>query len=403
MIKTTRKYRDLLAPIKAIKKENRTEEQQKIFTIYSEMVSDLESIAREEKTEREALFKSLYGGHTWTKVKKTFISDFRKCKNHDEVSDVYNKYIPYIWYTRTLNTAIGKYTDFRNVIRELDTRQSNHALETIFSIGDSDKAKGIFAYKEQTTKTKVIDKIENSSEDLNPKDVEKLVNNLRDYIDNFEARRKEGKIKVYSSANPDIVKAYYVSFLLGLVTGRRQVEILKTLEISSKRGVVTYKGLSKLPKNDNGSPKTGKIIFMSIKDAQKYLRLLRKLLPTDNMTTVEVNKKYNGMFNKAFKDRLVNDDLNIISETKTSKKTLFSADGAKFHNLRACFAETTYKLALEDIEEVSKIKEELINEGVTFDDNEEVTKSRVFKSYFISVVLHQQWKLNASDHYDGRF
>jgi len=403
MIKTTRKYRDLLAPFKAIKEEDRTEEQQKKFTIYSEILSDLERLAREEKTERESLFKSLYGGHTWTKVKETFITDFGKCNNQDDVLKTYNKYIPYIWYARTLNTAIGKYTDFRNVIKELDKRLSKHALDNVFSIGDDDRTKGIFGYKEKVTIAKVIKKIERSREDLNPKDVENLVNNLRDYVDNFEARRKEGKIKVYSSANPDVVKAYYVSFLLGLVTGRRQVEILKTLEISSKKGVVTYKGLSKLPKNDNGSPKTGKIIFMSIKDAQKYLRLLRKLLPTDNMTTVEVNKKYNGMFNKAFKDRLVNDDLNIISETKTSKKTLFSADGAKFHNLRACFAETTYKLALEDIEEVSKIKEELINEGVTFDDNEEVTKSRVFKSYFISVVLHQQWKLNASDHYDGRF
>jgi hypothetical protein len=379
MIKLTRKYRELVASIKSIKEEDRTEEQSLLLNTYSNVLKDLETKTREDKNSMEDVFNFLYGGHSWTKVKKEFESDFKKCRSAKSVNDVYNKYIPYIWLNRAFSTAIGKYTDFRKTIEELNTKESKYALDTVFSIGDENKEKGVFAYRFNKSSKKVIKDIEENKSDFTPTDTQTIVNKLIDYVDNFDDRVKEGKISVYRSANKDIIKAYYISFLLGITTGRRQFEILKSLEIGSKRGTPTFRGLGKLPKEQEGKALEGKILFISIKDAQKYLRLLRKLLPTQEMTNVAVNKKYNGMFNKAFKDRFVNSELNILKDGSS----LFSQDGAKFHRLRTAYALTAYKMAV--------IENEKLNED---------KREKIYQSKFIADVLHQVWKKNASDHYD---
>ena len=354
----------------------------------SETINKLETKAKEDTKQREQLFNFLYGGHTWNKVKSTFEKDFRACKNQDEVLELYNKYIPYIWFNRALSTSLKTYTDLRNIIKECNTRNTSHALNHVFSIGDKDRSKGIFAYREKKTAENVIKRGEENTTEFTVENVKEVITKLKDYIDNFDKKLEEKKISKSNSAKVDIIKAYYISFLLGLVTGRRQVEILKTLEVGSKKGKATFRGLSKPTEEDRKKEekgikvvKEGKLLFMEVKEVQKYLRLLRKLLPTENMTNVQVNKKYNAMFNKAFKDRLINSEINVTKDGNH----LFSNSDTKFHKLRTAYALTNYKLAVEAENKKSEDKKMVIN-----------------KSKFIADVLHQTWKPNASEHYDSK-
>ena len=369
--------KDIRATIKEL---NAQKENASIVDRLSNIADELENKSKEERREREELFKHLYGGHTGTKIKTLFEKEFRACKNQDEVIDLYNKYIPYIWFNRAFNYSLNIYVDLRNIIKDCDTRHTSFALSHVFSIGDKDKTKGVFAFKANKTEEKTLKRKEENTTEFSIKNVEKVVNKLKDYVDNFDDKLKEGLIKKPNSAKVDIIKAYYISFLLGLTTGRRQVELLKTLEIGSKKGKAIFKGLVKQPK-DAKEAQEGNIIFLSVKDAQKYLRLLRKLLPTDDMTNTEVNKKYNAMFNKAFKDRLVYSEINIVGKDSF----LFGNEDVKFHKLRTAYALTNYEMAIEEENKKSEDK-----------------RVKIDKSKFIADVLHQTWKMNASEHYDSK-
>jgi len=380
--------KELKATIKELKAQSNAKENTILIDSLSNSIDNLENQSKEDTKQREQLFNFLYGGHSWTKVKSVFEKDFRACKNQDEILDLYNKYIPYIWFNRALSTSLKTYTDLRNIIKECNTRNTNHALTHVFSIGDKDRSKGIFAYREKKTAENVLKRVEENTTEFTIDNVKEVITNLKDYVDNFDERVKEKKIKVFSPKDTDREKAYYISFLLGLVTGRRQVELLKTLEVGSKKGKATFRGLSKPSLEDRQKEekgikviKNGSIIFMSVKDVQKYLRLLRKLLPTEDMTNVEVNKKYNAVFNKAFKDRLINSEINITKDGNH----LFSNDDAKFHKLRTAYALTNYKMAVEAENKKSEDKRIVIN-----------------KSKFIADVLNQTWKMNASEHYDSK-
>lgn len=367
-----------------IKELNKKEDNKELVKKLSISIDKIESESKEDTKQREELFNHLYGGHTWTKVKKEFERDFKSCRNQDAVFDLYNKYIPYIWFNRALTTSLRTYTDLRNIIRESNTRNTEHALNHVFSIGDKDRSKGVFAYKEKKTTENVLKRVEGKEIELSVTNVKKVVETLKDYVDNFDKKVKEGEIKVFSSKNTDREKAYYVSFLLGLATGRRQVEILKTLKVGSRKGKATFEGLTKPSAEDKEKEKNGvrvvkegELLFLSVKDVQKYLRLLRKLIDTEDMTTTQINKKYNAVFNKAFRDRLVNSDINLYKEGKEVKARIFGNNEATFHNLRSAYANTLYQMALESND-----------------------KRANQKSKFIADVLHQTWTMNASEHYD---
>jgi hypothetical protein len=380
--------KELQSTIKELKAQSNAKENTILIDTLSSSIDKLENQSKENTKQREQLFDFLYGGHSWSKVKSVFTKDFRGCKNQDEVLDLYNKYVPYIWFNRALSTSLKTYTDLRNIIKECDTRNTTYALTHVFSIGDADRSKGIFAYREKKTAENVLKRVEENTTEFTIDNVKEVVNNLRDYVDNFDKKLEDKKISKASSAKVDIIKAYYISFLLGLVTGRRQVELLKTLEVGSKKGKATFRGLSKPSKEDREKEakgikvvKDGSIIFMSVKDVQKYLRLLRKLLPTEDLTNAQVNKKYNAMFNKAFKERLINSEINITKDGNH----LFSNNDAKFHKLRTAYALTNYKMAVEAESKKSEDKRIVIN-----------------KSKFIADVLNQTWKMNASEHYDSK-
>lgn len=346
-------------------------------------VSILERIEDKYDSERKELHLELYGYVSDKKIKEVFTKDFRACKNDDSISNLYNKYIPYIWFNRTLNTSLKKHSELRKIIKEENTKKSDHALNNTFSLGQKDV--DIYKFRQSKTDLRVTAQRENNTveSDFKTKDVKELVIKLKDLVDNFDKRLQEKVIPKASSAKVNIIKAYYLSFLLGLTTGRRQIELLKDFSIVTKRGKVEFHELAKKNYNDDGKEiLEGTVNFISVKDAQKYLKMLRKELPTDGMTNEEINKKYNAMFNKAFRDRLVNNPtLNIKSDKKPLFNDSLDANGKikapNFHKMRSAYALTVYKMECEK------------NKGKVIDRIEVMAKA-----------LNQVYRKNNAEHYD---
>ena len=304
--------------------------------------------------DRKELHKELYGYVSDTKIKEVFKKEFKACRSDKSIADLYNKYIPYIWFNRMLNTSLSKHSDLRKIITEADTKKSDHALKEVFSLGQKDM--DIYKFRQSKTDVRVTKQRENNTveSDFKIKDIENMVVKIKDLVDNFDERLEQKIISKSSSAKVNIIKAYYISFLLALTTGRRQVELLKDFQIVTKRGKIEFHGLAKKNYMEDGKEiLEGTINFISVKEAQKYLKMLRKELPVGDLSNEKINKKYNAMFNKAFRDRIVNVlEMNIKSDKKPLFNNSLDANeklkAPNFHKMRSAYALTVYKMECEN-------------------------------------------------------
>lgn len=251
------------------------------------------------QNDSKELFKFLYGGISWkNNIEPNFKADFKKCRSHNDVVKVYNKYMPYMVYGRTFNTMLKLYTDFRNIIRDLDTKNSKYALEFAFSLGDKDITKGVYGFKtvkRQATLAKRNDlSLEDDTNENFVKKMDKFNSMLIERIDN----NNFSDIKS-SNQTEDTLKIYFLTMLLGISTGRRMIEILKTLELSVKGGTIHYKGFAKKKEEDANKFESGYLLFINPNEAKKYLKMLRNLVDVSKLTPKEINKKYSNVLNSA--------------------------------------------------------------------------------------------------------
>lgn len=270
---------------------------------------------------------ALYGVNRWSEIKELFVSDFKKCKTNDDVNKLYNKYVPYIWFGRALNTVIKKYTEFRALIGEINNKHSEYALKSVFVMGETTMNnkpfnKGIYGVTIHKAKDKQLSKTTNDLKEIDLKLVEKLFYSLKEKIDN-------DSFVIAKNQKRDTVKAYHLIILLALATGRRQVEILKTLEIDfnkNRKQQIYFKGIVKKG-SKNTNKEAGTILFITPQESKKYLAMLRKLLPVQDLENVKINQKYNGVIANA-----------LIRYTKD----IIGFD-LKFHDLRSIYAEYAWE------------------------------------------------------------
>jgi len=85
---------------------------------------------------------------------------------------------------------------------------------------------------------------------------------------------------------------------LAFVTGRRNVEILKTLEIIKRDGKYFYRGLAK---KGEENIEIEAVACDDIEFIKKVLEQLRKDLDTKELTPRQVNSKFNMVFNRSLK------------------------------------------------------------------------------------------------------
>lgn len=241
--------------------------------------------------QRREIFMSIYGVKTFSEILGQFETDYNKFKNRgfSKIQELYGRYSYAIFFMYSPSSIRNNLVKFKNVIKANGGKYQANA-EKIFTI---DAVYAPIKQSDLNTKKALkadIDSGNSEAQNIDPtkiiKDIEKLKEELENKTYVVKGNQKEEQ-----------VRAYILLPLLGLSTGRRFTEILKTLVVYKAKGKVMFKGLLK----GNSDAIEGNIIGLSYQEIQGYLKELRAFVKTDSMTINEVNSKYAKVFNNNLK------------------------------------------------------------------------------------------------------
>ena len=282
-----------------------------------------ENRPQEEQTQEETV-KIFYGVSSLKDVRELFKTELLNCNSKKETILTVSKFIPYCWMGgRKLNTVARYYTDMRNVIKDIADEYQDLALD-IFSIPAE-----VYEQMGKENIKKVLDKLEDK-EVFDAQEIKDIISDLKVNIektiklgfgDEVTAEDyKKNDIPIAKQQDPAQARAYLYASYLAFVTGRRSIEILKTLEIVKHNKEWFYKGITK--KGFEESQIKAYSLDNDFEFLNGLIKQLRKDVDTKNLKNTEVNSKYNHIFNRSFKR---------ITGTNYT-----------FHDAREIFAELAY-------------------------------------------------------------
>ena len=258
----------------------------------SEIVQNETPLSVELADDRAIVFKSIYGVSKFTDILDLFREKYATVKDEDVrgIQSLYKEFSYAIFYMYSPSTIRNNLVSFKNIIKEEGGTLQAIALET-FTI------EAIYApvkARDQAIKEKLRQKFrdgETESQNADPKIVINKIKELKKIVDS-----KSYLDGITNRQKPEQVESYYLLALLGLATGRRATELLKTLVLSKRGDKHYFEGLLK------GNHKIGaNIIELSYKETQGYLRRLRRIVKTKELTEKQVNTKYSRVLNNAIK------------------------------------------------------------------------------------------------------
>jgi len=258
-------------------------------------------MAKDTSKERREIFQTIYGvslmGSYNKRTKETtpnsvlnnFEQDYNRYKNKgiNKLLELYRDYSYAIFFMYSPSSIRNNLVAFRNVIKNSGGKYMANALEA-FTVEAVYSPINKENFEKKTELKEAVQKGENTT--IDP----------QTHIDGINALKEELDTKSYSigrNQKEEQIRAYRIVAMLGLATGRRFTELMKTLEIKKRGTKITFSGLLK------GNDKTieGHIIGLSYSEVKKYLKELREFAQTDNMAESEVNSKYAKVFNNAMK------------------------------------------------------------------------------------------------------
>jgi len=271
--------------------------------------------------ERDLVIGELYKNTKWNKLEEEFVKEAKKLRTTKQVAEFSAKWSFYLYYNTSDSSLKSRSLVMRKALEKAGIDKSNVAY-TILSLPS-----GFYKLLNQESSKKVIEKLEDKEvRELDNIDyaveTEKLIDFLVNKINTISDK------DVGNNTTVEKQQAYLKLFVIALATGRRQVEILKTLTINKKGEMAVYSGLAKKKKSD--SDKITAPILYDISVIKSYLKDVRKEFDTENMDNRKINQKYSGIINKAFEKYI------------TSNEDFEWLKGKGVHFLRAMYAETCY-------------------------------------------------------------
>jgi len=280
-----------------------------------------ENLPQEEKTHEETV-KIFYGVSSLKEVRELFKEELLNCNSKRETLTVITKFIPYCWMGgRKIKTVARYYADMRNVIKDVNDEYQDLALE-LFSVPAD-----VYERIKKADTQKVLDNLE-EKEIFDAQQIEGVISDLKVSIEKAiklgtkatAIDYKNNDIPIAKQQQPAQARGYLFASYLALTTGRRSIEILKTLEIVKKGKEWFYKGITK--KGVDGSEIKAYALDDDFEFLVSLVKQLRKDVDTKDLKNTEVNSKYNHIFNRSFK--------RLTGTTYT------------FHDAREIYAELAY-------------------------------------------------------------
>jgi predicted house-cleaning noncanonical NTP pyrophosphatase (MazG superfamily) len=240
----------------------------------------------ESQANTNELIKAVYEVTEPAEVKKLFREELQACKNKRDVQVAIVQAIPYCWIGgRTLGTTSVYYAAMRKIVKEVGGEFEDMSLALLVpprGLYDASQAKVDASTKEK--------RLERDTYDIEY--IKTIISKLKDSINT-------GNITKTRQQTQDRAIAYTYATYLAFVTGRRQVEILKTLKIVKKDDEWFYEGVAK-KRNDENIIKAYSL-DENFEHLNKLLQFIHKNLDSENFSKDQINQKFNNPFNNAFK------------------------------------------------------------------------------------------------------
>jgi len=264
---------------------------------------------------RRETFKEIYGVNHFSDILELFEQDYNRYKNKglSNIQELYKRYSYAIFFMYSPSSIRNNLVKFKNVIKRVGGKYQVNALEffTIDEIYAPIKSKDEERKKELKETLRAGDNTK-----IDPSVVEGQIQALKDELDtksyNLSRNQKEEQ-----------VRAYRILAMLGLSSGRRFTELMKTLEVTKRGTKITFGGLLK----NNAESIEGHLIGLEYKEFKRYLKELRAFANTSELTESEVNAKYAKVFNNALKRMSFTNVKALRHNYAVAGSQLFKRDG----------------------------------------------------------------------------
>ncbi len=262
---------------------------------------------------RQEYLSEVFGTSLWREISQKFIKEGKQVKTINEALNFTNRWSMYLYYDSSIHTIKNKSKEMRDL---LEANNLNNLV-------DGFKIEGvIYGYLKKVYKDKL-------GSDFEAKNKEESIFNHLEFTQNqikiLEDRIKNKNFIMTSNSAKEESEMFYLRlFLLALATGRRQIELLQSLEISKKKDLAVFKNLSK--KQIEKEFVCEAPILIDIFEAKKLLSDVREYLykyGVEKMNANQINSKFNGRIGMALKRYVGN---------------------YTFHYLRSCYAHSCYEL-----------------------------------------------------------
>jgi len=251
---------------------------------------------------RATAFNSLYGVSTQKEILELFKQDcieHKSIKNDDEekeesASKLFSKYALAITFLYSLSQIKNNLKNYKKIISEL--RLGDVVAKKFYF-------EGLSMTVNKTTKIK-----REAREETNKKMPFSITEEIL-RIEKILANKVPFKINKNQSR--EMVRSYYIVYILGLATGRRFTEIMKTVTVHKKGDNYFFKGL--LKKRDDVKTKEVRAYFigLSYTAIKHYLNELRdyidkKLQEDKNLRLEDISEnQINTIFGRVYNNAVV--------------------------------------------------------------------------------------------------
>jgi len=312
-------------------------------------------------------FQALYGVSSQKEILGLFKEDcevHKAIKNDDDAKersarDLFARYALAITYLYSLSSIKTNLKIYKKIIQELN-------LGSI--VQDRFYFKGLF-----TTVSKISNrKIEEKKEEGKglPFDVKEEIKRVKKILD--DKNYSKSKNQTFEQ-----VRSYYISYILGLSTGRRFTEILKTISLKNREGDYYFEGLLKKKDGFKNKQLKAELLELTPREINEYSKEIREYLDAkllarkkDPISLEEITEnRVNTIFAKVY-----NNAVKRISEDKVPN----------FHELRHIYT--------------VEHQERYIEEHTNFYKNSEEEQEAILQSVRYRILGHEK-KQDTTDAY----
>ncbi|GEM_PF-6973885 len=248
------------------------------------------------------ILHALYGVADPEQIAKQLIVELRK---HDaNLDELVSKYLPALWLADTPSSIPVRYSIFRSTINSSNAKKKHAMLEKLYinpeltqyfkNIKD-DKAVHNKEHKTEFDLTKFFETIENLSQKIKEIDLRKIHEIYFDGSSQNTNRTKERET------------AYLCAAYLGMVTGRRFTEIIKTMDIDRKGRNVMFSGILK-KRSDEEETLENCVLLDEFETVKKALKILRTNFDTNDYTKAIVSKKFGLVYRNYLQKEILQDN-----------------------------------------------------------------------------------------------